>query len=92
MVSDSSVEMWKEVQGSEEEQWYFPKYFVSQPPHRDTLTPVYYKVVSPDGPVFWRREDDDTGRETTFYDLLMEERCGFGINNVDKEYTPWADG
>lgn len=69
----------------------FPEYYVSQPPHRDNLTPVYYKIISPDGPVFWRQKGDDVGRETTFYDLMMEEMGGFGLNRVGVEYTPWAD-
>mgnify|MGYP006282482705 CR=1 FL=1 len=90
MVTDESVEMWKRVP-EDERAHYFPEYYVSHPPHRDTLTPVYYKVVSPEGPVFWRREGDDTGRSTTFYDLLMEEKNGFGINKTYKQYTPWAD-
>ena len=93
MVTDESIEQWKRTQKHDPE-WieeWFPEYYVSQPPHRDTLTPVYYKVVSPDGPVFWRRQGDETGRTTTFYDLLMEEKNGFGLNRVDEEYTPWAE-
>lgn len=69
----------------------FPEYYVSHPTNRDKLDPVYYKVVSPTGPVFWRNKGDDTGRETTFHDMLMEEMNGFGLNRVDKEYTPWGD-
>lgn len=95
MSSDEKIEMWKNVENGERNdpmmtEW-FPVYYVSQPPHRDELTPVYYKVVSPRGPVFWRRRGDDSGRETTLYDVLMESKNGFGVQRLDKEYTPWAD-
>lgn len=92
MVTDESIEHWKQTARHDPE-WieeWFPEYYVSMPPHRDTLTPVYYKVVSPNGPVFWRREGDTTGRSTTFYDLLQESKNGFGINRVDEEHTPWG--
>lgn len=69
----------------------YPVYYVSMPPHRDDLTPVYYKVASENGPVFWRNKGDDTGRSTTFHDLLLEEMNGFGLNRVDEVYTPWGD-
>lgn len=70
----------------------FPKYYVSRPP--DDLGdagPVYYKLLSPDGPVFWRKQGDDAGRELSFYDLLMEEKNGFGIDELDKGETPWGN-
>jgi hypothetical protein len=91
MVTDEYVEGWKRIEKHDDIDRFFPEFFVSQPPHRDTLTPVYYKVMSPRGPVFWRREGDDTGRETTFYDMMMEEKNGFGVQKVGKEYTPWSD-
>lgn len=89
MVTNNTVDMWKQV-NKQDPDW-FPEYFVSQPPHRDTLEPVYYKIMSPEGPIFWRNEGDDVSRRTTLYDLFMEDRNGFGVQKVDKEYTPWAD-
>lgn len=89
MATEGTVDMEKRLH-NEYEEWY-PKYFVSQPPHRDTLEPVYYKVVSPNGPVFWRHEGDDYSQETTMMDLFHEDRGGFGITELDKEYTPWAN-
>lgn len=91
MVSDEYVTLWSKIEGTAEEEKWFPEYFVSQPPHRDTLTPIYYKVVSPSGPVFWRRKSDDTGQETSLYDMLMEEKKGHGIQSIEKKYTPWSD-
>lgn len=93
MVSDESIEMWKRAYHNDESvvEQEFPQYFVSQPPHRDDLTPVYYKVESPFGPVFWRRKGDTVGRETSFLDLFLEEKDGFGVNRLDKEYTPWTN-
>lgn len=70
---------------------YFPKYYVSQPPHRDKLGPAYYKVVDADGPVFWRNEGDGSGKQVSFYHFMMEEKHGFGVNELNKEYTPWAE-
>jgi hypothetical protein len=72
----------------------WPEYYVSKPPEdADDLTPVYYKVTGkdPDGHVFWRRESMSRPKETSFYDLLMEERGGFGLELVSVDETPWDE-
>lgn len=73
---------------------FFPEFYVSYPPEgSDDLGPVYYKITGydPDGHVFWRNKGHERSKETTFYDLLMEEKNGFGIERIDKEETPWAE-
>lgn len=82
MPTEDTVDSWKQIY--EEQSDWFPMYFVSMPPHRDTLIPVYYKVYTPTGPVFWRREGDDESRETTLLDMFMEEKNGFGVQEVDR--------
>lgn len=74
-----------------EQEHDFPKYFVAHPPEHDNLTPVYYKITGSNGPVFWRHEGDDRGREVGFFDLLMEEQNGFGLVKVSEDSTPWSD-
>lgn len=69
----------------------FPVYLVSRPPQEDRVEPLYYKVTGPNGDVFWRNEGDSTGRSTTVFDLLMEEKHGHGIQTLEKKYTPWGD-
>jgi hypothetical protein len=90
MTTENTIDLWLKID-KEREGIEFPKYFVTQPPHRDTLEPFYYKIVSPDGPVFWRKEGADSGKQTSFYDFYMEEASGWGVNELDKQYTPWAD-
>lgn len=71
----------------------YPEYYISRPPDEENLSPVYYKVTDtdPDGHVFWRRKGMSRSKETTFYDLFMEEKNGYGVERVPKDVTPWAD-
>lgn len=72
----------------------FPEFYVSRPDaDSEDLGPVYYKVTGPDpdGHVFWRRRGDERSKEGTFYDLFLEEKYGFGIEEVNKSETPWAE-
>lgn len=71
----------------------FPEFYVSRPEDSDDLVRVYYKVTDedPEGHVFWRRENSTRSRETTFYDMFLEEKNGFGLERVERGETPWAE-
>ena len=67
------------------------EYYVSEAPEdADGAQKVYWRVLNKETAQVWP-EDADHWEPAYIHDLWMEDRNGFGLENVLKRETPWGD-